>query len=820
MIKVKDGYAKLIGTTFLGSANRVLLSNGGDFGIHTGRNNEANKLVRTDASGYIQAGWINTTSGNFTGTPTRIYASNDEYIRYMTPANFFSTLANDSNQVSITVAGQNRKLTVAYATSANSANSATSISSWDVASSSDVKRRIWISYSDNSGKACYTDNFTYQTSTNTLFAPHLNGKIVIGGGSYSWYQVQQFNSSNTNPSYYSSDCAVININSYTGWQPWIRGVDSENGSWTIGQYTTCLHIGYIPKTNTTNALTYRWDFNKDGSSILPGQATINGTVRIVPNLGSYQEGIRIQPKDSWATFMLLGTDTTAATSGTSAKSWGFFNNDGTLYINKNSSSAAGNPRAMATSTGWTFGNTSLNSYALNAASFICASWVRTKGSTGWYNEDYGGGWYMTDSTYVRVYNDKRVYNSNTSQYAFYTAGGMTASGNIYAARFVVTTANAYRDSGGIILSNADIWGLNAIYTADLADGAGEGYQFKRSNSNYDSIWCSDGTFYFSPNGHPDSGYGTNYTVYHSGNLSKSTLGLGNVQNTAFYKRTTTVNGTAWSMAGTNSDAAFTIYAPTTAGTSGQVLTSSGGTPSWTNQSSLSVGYATTAGTANSVAWANVTGKPTIPSFAAKGSATQGVYLSGTNTFATMTHSLNATVNAGYGGNLAYYSGTTTVGPYTSTIGGNSRLMYLNAGVPTNSTANVGLSHWPTYLSNGSVKQCAYKYHGYVTWGTNCSGSICVYQFGPVVFLQGYITKVNNTNGATVFTIPSSAPGPAFSVGWPLVQANGADNDRNTIIRMNSGTTARSAYVATNYTEVNPNGSTHYISWVYMTGSTT
>ena len=42
MIKVKDGYAKLIGTTYTGTADRVLLSNGGDFGLHTGRNNEAN----------------------------------------------------------------------------------------------------------------------------------------------------------------------------------------------------------------------------------------------------------------------------------------------------------------------------------------------------------------------------------------------------------------------------------------------------------------------------------------------------------------------------------------------------------------------------------------------------------------------------------------------------------------------------------------------------------------------------------------------------------------------------------------------------------
>ena len=148
MIKTKDGYAKLIGTTYSGSVSRVLLSNGGDhvlgnasgniplnngtvntnlnadmldgLHIHAGRNKEANRIVRTDASGYIQAGWINTTSGDIgTGTINKIYCSNDDYIRYKTPANFFPTLANSGNDISITVAGQNRKLTVGYATNAD-----------------------------------------------------------------------------------------------------------------------------------------------------------------------------------------------------------------------------------------------------------------------------------------------------------------------------------------------------------------------------------------------------------------------------------------------------------------------------------------------------------------------------------------------------------------------------------------------------------------------------------------------------------------------------------------------------------------------------
>lgn len=65
-------------------------------GLHlntSGRANNANEVVRTDASGYIQAGWINTTSGdNGTTAIDRVYASNDGYIRYYTPTNFRAVL--------------------------------------------------------------------------------------------------------------------------------------------------------------------------------------------------------------------------------------------------------------------------------------------------------------------------------------------------------------------------------------------------------------------------------------------------------------------------------------------------------------------------------------------------------------------------------------------------------------------------------------------------------------------------------------------------------------------------------------------------------
>jgi len=80
-----------------------------------------------------------------------------------------------------------------------------------------------------------------------------------------------------------------------------------------------------------------------------------GRISCWPSLGtnSYNEGIRIHSVGSWSTLMLCGNDNTADT-GTSTNSWGLFNNNGTLYINRATSSGAGVSRAYANSNGWYF----------------------------------------------------------------------------------------------------------------------------------------------------------------------------------------------------------------------------------------------------------------------------------------------------------------------------------------------------------------------------------------------------------------------------------------------------------------------------------
>lgn len=69
---------------------------------------------------------------------------------------------------------------------------------------------------------------------------------------------------------------------------------------------------------------------------------------------------------------------------------------------------------------------------------------------------------------------------------------------------------------------------------------------------------------------------------------------------------------------------------------------------------------------------------------------------------TLTVTKGFTLNSGSSGRLAYYSGSSTIDDYTSTIGSSTRLWYLSSGTPTNSSSTVGSSSQPVYLSSGTI----------------------------------------------------------------------------------------------------------------------
>jgi hypothetical protein len=58
----------------------------------------------------------------------------------------------------------------------------------------------------------------------------------------------------------------------------------------------------------------------------------------------------------------------------------------------------------------------------NGDFYLNGGWLRTYGSRGWYSQTYGGGWFMQDTTYVRVHSNKVIY----------TGGSILAGGNVTA----------------------------------------------------------------------------------------------------------------------------------------------------------------------------------------------------------------------------------------------------------------------------------------------------------------------------------------------------------------------------------------------------
>ena len=91
-----------------------------------------------------------------------------------------------------------------------------------------------------------------------------------------------------------------------------------------------------------------------------------------------------------------------------------------------------------------------------AADMANSGWYRSTGAVGWFNETYGGGIYMVDATWVRVYNNK----------AFYVGNEIVATGNItayYSDARLKENIRPIEDALGVVLSwNGVRYNANAL----------------------------------------------------------------------------------------------------------------------------------------------------------------------------------------------------------------------------------------------------------------------------------------------------------------------------------------------------------------------
>lgn len=147
------------------------------------------------------------------------------------------------------------------------------------------------------------------------------------------------------------------------------------------------------------------------------------------------------------------------------------------------------PSATKLQTARTLRTTSYNGYrASDGVSFdgtgdvtlklpnsICASdWFRSSGASGWYHQDYAGGIYMTDSKWIRIYNNKGFYSGSgeiRSDARFNRMGyGGSAWNSGHGAYNVAIYNNAnqtpllhaYRDNAG-----SEATGANRLFAMEL-----------------------------------------------------------------------------------------------------------------------------------------------------------------------------------------------------------------------------------------------------------------------------------------------------------------------------------------------------------------
>lgn len=150
------------------------------------------------------------------------------------------------------------------------------------------------------------------------------------------------------------------------WLPELRCTTDDGITWRV--WMKCVKNSYDPYIAVKIVEQY------------PGYATIqnNGTTGTPPSGSKYT--------------VVAGT----AGLANAANVWV---NTRTFYTNSHDSYRASSGVSV---------NGSSNVTLLLPNSIRCSDWFRSTGTTGWYNDTYGGGIYMTDSSYIRNYNSKRL----------------------------------------------------------------------------------------------------------------------------------------------------------------------------------------------------------------------------------------------------------------------------------------------------------------------------------------------------------------------------------------------------------------------------
>lgn len=292
--------------------------------------------------------------------------------------------------------------------------------------------------------------------------------------------------------------------------------------------------------------------------------------------------------------------------------------------------------------------------------------------------------------------------TNTSVRQYVPLAGGTMTGILH------MKGDQYTDSaatGSLDMANSDIYNINSLKFADQCESASEGIQWYRDDTHADSLWDKDGVLYYTPNRPWGLMVDTGNVILHSGNYSSYALPLsggtmsGNVTFSEIGDAATS-KGLHWSGSTDGAD----IFYRTDSKDHGRLVLNitddadaridfalNKVTKSYIDADGNFSGKASTAGTAdvaNSVAWGNVSGKPS------------------TYTPSSHTHSSVSDIGSGASTTFAYSKTGLNYGDYIWLAGWNG---YELRAVNKNHFATAGHTHnYAGSSSAGGVATSAYK----------------------------------------------------------------------------------------------------------------
>lgn len=207
---------------------------------------------------------------------------------------------------------------------------------------------------------------------------------------------------------------------YCSWDL-IRIVRYANNSWEV----------QVRQPSDWTNISFEYTATYSGGSMTAGHF-VNTTYTSSTVANNYNTNVtrpttsRVSSADKLTTARTINGTTFDGTANITTSYWGTTR---TFYTNSHDSYRASSGVNV---------NGSGNVTLLLPNSIRCSDWFRSTGNTGWYHENYGGGWYMTDSSYIRNYNSKRLRiqtdtydtiqlvrtsGSGGSSIAFYNGGG-------------------------------------------------------------------------------------------------------------------------------------------------------------------------------------------------------------------------------------------------------------------------------------------------------------------------------------------------------------------------------------------------------------